>query len=719
MRRLQIGLRRYNLRLELVVIALIGILMLTVILLAQREISRQFIATSQNDITKFSVFFSGHLEITEEEFARWGETQAVSHFLPAEPAGFSDLYRLSADNEIIEIIKASAQNALYEGFIFSRGPLLEHLNSTTDRPSMTPILRGYEDEQPSLYFSYRVADDLLLGRLDLGYFETLLARYTDFSQQPVFVSTTAGIVMLTSDRNVQLPIIPGYDQNQQLPTAQQVLVNGEQRLAVTRFVPELGAPITLLVSMQFTARLQMALWLAFAAVFIGMVLLTIIKNDRIATLIIQPLERLSSRIDALAANQSPPPLPLGDYRIRELAELDLRFTEMARDVKKREAALIHAKSRAETAEKAKGDFLANMSHEIRSPLTVILGMNDLLLKHELPPETMKKLQHISDSGRYLLGVINDVLDLSKIEAGRMELKTSQFDLHEIILRVVEQKQPLLQPQVTLKTEMDLATDQVVGDSLRLEQVLTNLLDNAVKFTESGQIILRCRLLKQSVHQCDFYVELEDSGIGIDNDQLEQLFDSFAQADTSISRQYPGTGLGLAISKQLVELMGGRIFARSQVNKGSVFGFELTLGCANEDLEHDLTSVSDSTEIPTGTKILVVDDSATIRMIVTELLTGIGYEVDAAESGEVAIARIKANPTAYAAILMDIQMPGMDGITATQILKAAPSTCHLPIIAITAGVLGEQRKRIIAAGAEHVIAKPIDLDWLKKALHQVI
>ena len=713
MRRLQIGLRRYNLRLDLIVIALAGALMFAVILLAQRAVDRQFIATSQNDINKFSVFFSGHLELTENEFIRWAQAQALSDFPPAAPAGFSDLYRLNADNKIEEIFKASRKNALYEGFVFSRGPLLRHLPSTIGSASMSPILRGYEDEQPSLYFSYRIADELLLGRIDLGYFETLLSRYTAFSGQPVFVSTAAGIVMLTSDRSVQLPIIPGYERKQRLPEQQRLVVNGNERLAVTRLIPELGAPITLLVSTQFATQLKAALWLTFGAIFIGMVILTIIKNERIATLIIQPLERLSSRIDALAANKSPSPLPMGDYRIRELADLDLRFTEMTRDVKKRETALIQA-------EKAKGDFLANMSHEIRSPLSVILGMNDLLLQQELPPAAIGKLQHISDSGRYLLRVINEVLDLSKIEAGRMELKNDAFNLRKLILRVTEQTQSLLKPEVTLKTNISLTTDHVVGDSLRLEQVLTNLLDNAVKFTESGQITLRCDLTKKTdIPQARLYVEVEDTGIGVEKAQLGRLFDSFTQADSSINRPYAGTGLGLAISKQLVELMGGRIFVKSEIHKGSIFGFELSLDTVKDDNEQNLSQSNHPSTLPVSTRILVVDDSAVIRMVVTELLTSIGCEVDSVETAELAIARIQSDPDAYNAVLMDIQMPGMDGITATKTLKSEPTTSRVPIIGITAGVLGEQRTRVLAAGAEHVLAKPIDLKALTDALHQVI
>ena len=714
-----ISLRRYNYRLEGIAVGVIVATLLIVVLLIQREVNRQFLIGGENDVTKFSIFFSGHIEAVEESFAAWAVAQGTSSLRPAHPVGFSDFYRLNADFQITQILHASPNNGLYEGFTFTRGALREKLEGSQRWPATSALLRGYEDEQPSLYFSHRVGANFYLGRLDLGYFERLLSRYTVFSGQPVLMSTAAGVVMIGSDPNIRLPVVPINEPNREIPSYQTLTLNGSKRAAVTRYIPDLGVTITVLVSTELYDHFILTSWLITAGLIFGLLVVIGIKNERIAALIIRPQERLSERIDAVAKGKAAPLLPLGDYRIREFAELNQRFTDMARDVQKREMALIKAKAQAETAEQAKSEFIANISHEIRSPLTVILGMNDLLLQRELSAEVLEKLQHIADSGQYLLGIINDVLDLSKIEAGRMEIKSEPFRLNALIDGITARKRPLLNPAVTLEVEQQHDVDEVVGDAIRIEQVLTNLLDNAIKFTQSGTVHLRTKLTETADGDCKLDAEIEDTGIGISATQLPELFDAFAQADAGVNRAYHGTGLGLAISKQLIELMGGRLFATSQVNRGSVFSFEIKLGRATPASSAKPDDSPKCYDHLSGLSILIVDDSATIRMLVAEMLKQHGCITETLPGAEAAISHVQNHPASIDLILMDIQMPGMDGITATRELKAIPETCALPIIGITAGVLGEQRQRIIDAGASAVIAKPIDLPALSEAIHQVI
>lgn len=391
---------------------------------------------------------------------------------------------------------------------------------------------------------------------------------------------------------------------------------------------------------------------------------------------------------------------------------------MASDVIKREHALTVAKNRAEEAEKAKGDFLANITHEIRSPLTVMLGMNDLLLAEPRSSFDREKLTHIADSGRYLMNIINDVLDLSMIDAGRLEVNETRFDLHALIYRVAEQKRTLLPKTVVLETEVSLATNIVFGDALRLEQILTNLLGNAIKFTENGKITLTCSLVTATDDHDLLTVRVQDTGIGISETQLNHIFDAFTQVDTRINRRFPGTGLGLSISRQLTELMGGRISAESEPGEGSIFGFELKLKRTNHIQANEDAQELSQTDLK-DLRILVVDDSPMIRMVITEFLESTGCIVAVAKSGQTGIDRVRASPDEIDLILMDIQMPDVDGITATRLLKADPVTKTVHIIAITAGLLGEQRQRVLDAGAEAVIAKPLDLKTLRQVIHQVM
>jgi len=713
------SLRGYTFRLEAIAIGVIISALLIGVLLVQKEVNRQFTLGGQSDVTKFSVFFLGHIESVESDFAAWADVQGNASARLTRPTYFSDLYRLNANYQITQILHSSADNALYEGFTFTRGALRRMLEGQQQGPVTSTLLRGYEAEQPSLYFAHRVGANYYLGRLDLGYFQTLLSRYTAFSDQPVLVSTSVGVVMMSSDPDIRLPIIPANPVHQALPDYQILTLNGDRRAAVTRYVPDLGATITILVSTELFDYFIATSWLVVAGILLGLLMVIGIKNERITSLIIRPLERLSVRIDEVAKGKATQALPLGDYRIREFADLDRRFNDMARNVENRAKALTAAKAQAETAERAKSDFIANISHEIRSPLTVILGMNDLLLRRDFSAEVSEKLQHIADSGQYLLGIINNVLDLSKIEAGHMVIKCERFNLHELIDGITARKRPLLSPIVILEVDQQHDVEEVMGDPIRIEQVLTNLLDNAIKFTQSGTVHLRTKLTETADGDCKLDAEIEDTGIGISATQLPELFDAFAQADAGVNRAYHGTGLGLAISKQLIELMGGRLFATSQVNRGSVFSFEIKLGRATPASSAKPDDPPKCYDHLSGLSILIVDDSATIRLLVAEMLKQHGCITETMPGADAAISYVQNDPASIDLILMDIQMPGMDGITATRKLKAIPETCAIPIIGITAGVLGEQRQRILDAGASAVIAKPIDLTALSEAIRQVI
>ncbi len=376
---------------------------------------------------------------------------------------------------------------------------------------------------------------------------------------------------------------------------------------------------------------------------------------------------------------------------------------------------------AEAANAAKRDFLAQMSHELRTPMTGVLGLTHLALKADPPQRQREYLQKIETSATLLLGVINDVLDFSKIEAGKLELSEQPFSLRDLLRSVRDMVQPRIQSkglQLRLTIDQNIP-DQLYGDSLRFSQVLMNLLGNAVKFTHQGFIQIRMDLAEETPHGVRLRCRVTDTGIGMTPEQAAKLFSPFTQANRNISGQYGGTGLGLSISKKLVELMGGTIAVASQAGRGSTFTFDLPLDlaanhapAANGALPASLTE-EDIRHALQGKKILLAEDNEINQEIALELLRGFGAEVDLAVDGQQAVNA--AVQTAYDLILMDIQMPIMDGYEATRQIRAATPPNLAPIIAMTANAMKEDRDRCLAAGMNGYIAKPIDLAELKQVL----
>ncbi len=380
--------------------------------------------------------------------------------------------------------------------------------------------------------------------------------------------------------------------------------------------------------------------------------------------------------------------------------------------------LVEARSRAEESTRAKSDFLARMSHEIRTPMNAVLGMAYLALQHDPPPRHREYLKKIQHAAKGLLVIINDILDFSKIEAGKMDVETIPFRLSEqlagvrdIVMLKVREKG--LDFRITTEPAVP---DTLLGDPVRLRQILLNLANNAVKFTEYGGIGLETALAEKGEGAVRLRFTVRDTGIGMETGMLDAVFESFLQADGSITRKYGGTGLGLAICKRLVELMGGVIGAESEPGKGSAFYFELPFGvCASEALEsEDACAQTDDSPLPPA-RVLLVEDNDINREIALELLCGMGLTVDTAVNGLEAVAMIRK--IRYALILMDVQMPVMDGFEATRQVRIMPDaeTRAVPIIAMTANAGPEDKKRCFAAGMDDHISKPFEVDQLRDLL----
>jgi len=380
--------------------------------------------------------------------------------------------------------------------------------------------------------------------------------------------------------------------------------------------------------------------------------------------------------------------------------------------KQAEIALARAKAHAEKLERLKSDFLTQMSHEIRTPLTAILGLADLLARDPLQPLQQDKVQQIQSSGKLLLGIINDILDLSKIEANQLITEERPFQFDDLLDSVKAHRASITSPEVSLSiSSPNHELPPLIGDRRRIEQVLGNLVSNAIKFTQRGEITVTLSAERINESMVVLRARVQDTGTGIEHAFLPKLFTPFAQGDSGIARKYGGTGLGLSISKQLIELMGGEIGAQSQPGVGSTFWFDLPLSVSQEPPARVYRSVTPKIgkNRLTGLQILVVDDSASIRDLIQEFLTLEGARVELAHDGAQALAILQAQAASFDCVMMDVQMPVMDGLTATQQIHAMPEFEHMPILAMTAGLLAEQQARARQAGMSDVIAKPVDVD----------
>ena len=389
--------------------------------------------------------------------------------------------------------------------------------------------------------------------------------------------------------------------------------------------------------------------------------------------------------------------------------------------KRAEEALARAKARAEQVERLKSDFLTQMSHEIRTPLTSILGLADLMVDETLGEPQLEKVQQIRSAGRLLLGIVNDILDLSKIEAGQLITEEQPFQLQDILSQVDSWQEAWAKPGVVLVVQSSTEpVPTLIGDRRRIEQVLGNLVGNAMKFTEAGEVKVTVEVTNRTENTLMLRLEITDTGSGIAADLLPQLFNPFVQADSGTARRYGGTGLGLSISKQLVELMGGRLGANSQLGQGSTFWFELPLAFDHHQRVGQIaaTPTISRGERLAGLHILVVDDSASIRDLIQEFLVRESAIVELASNGAQALARLRESGAKFDCVLMDVQMPIMDGLTATQNIRTLPELDKLPVLAMTAGLLAEQQARARQAGMADLVAKPVDLDRMVAQIQQV-
>lgn len=385
--------------------------------------------------------------------------------------------------------------------------------------------------------------------------------------------------------------------------------------------------------------------------------------------------------------------------------------------------LVSSRENALKTAQIKSQFLANLSHEVRTPLNAIIGFADLVIhSSSLEPSVRGSVETIESSARLLLSLINDVLDFSKIDSKKMDLESIEISLIKILNQTVEMLSASATAKgIKLRSEIDPAIPaQVIGDSTRLMQVLINLVGNAIKFTDDGEVCICAKVVRSSSSDIAVRFEVNDTGIGIPLEVQDKIFDAFTQADGSTTRRYGGTGLGLAIASRLVELMGGKISIASSIGQGSQFSFKLSFPLAPSAHSSSNATLATSTTqtVSTGQRILVVEDNLVNQKLIGTILRKSGYQVEIAENGADALKKVAEER--FALVFMDIQMPVMGGLEATRSIRAEENGVNrLPIIALTAHAFPEDRELCFEAGVDEYLTKPIDRSKLLETIKRFV
>lgn len=379
-------------------------------------------------------------------------------------------------------------------------------------------------------------------------------------------------------------------------------------------------------------------------------------------------------------------------------------------VAQRTAQLVFAREQAEAANRAKSAFLANISHEIRTPINGIVGLAELLKGSRLTAEQLEWLDGITLASKNLLNIINDVLDLAKIEAGRVEVEAIDFNLARTVDEAIRSQRLVIEKGgLWIRVELDPGLPQVLtGDPLRIKQVLLNLLSNAAKFTHRGGVTVSVHLVERRERQVQVRFSVTDTGVGVSRESRERIFSPFCQEDSSTTRKYGGSGLGLAICKNLTELMRGSIGCESVLGQGSTFFFILPLSLPSGEPAKAPPAAGTEKSLPGPLTLLLVDDNDMNRLVISKLLVQMGHDVDCAENGMKALE--KWGGRRYDAIIMDVHMPEMDGIQATRAIRERELLhgAHTPIIALTANALSGDRDELLSLGFDDYVCKPISV-----------
>jgi len=721
--------REYLLLLEISALTVISAILFASIWLVLEKSNNTYLNLRLADADKVHLFLESQLIEARKKleiFASIPEKEC-SPSLQDMFTDFSDIYLLDSELRIDRIYKSVKKSKVFKGFSFSGGKLGAYLKSSIREKIFSDIMRGNEDDSPSIYYTHNYMGNLYLVRMNLDYVRQILVQFSRFSGTPFMFVSKDGFIMLSSNPELNIYSLD-LKKWEGTPSSDKTLTAGNYRwIPIISAAGNTGAKVAILIPAVFPEILKKSFMIFYISFISILIMLIFLKNRMYNHFILQPLDRFSQTMERVRKGSFSLSDTYEDYRIHEFITIYDRFRSMAQAISQREESLKQSKEladrlaeKAEAANNAKSVFLSNMSHELRTPLNSILGFTRIMAKSPRNHKEEEYFGIIQRSGEHLLTLINQVLDLSKIEAGRITLNEKNFDL-KCLLDDLKDMFSLKAEEKGIELIFEYADNlpcKIITDEVKLRQILINLLNNAIKFTEKGYVILRAGFVVPSLDGKKFVVppsggtliisfEIEDTGAGISSDEADSVFEAFVQTETGRQSQ-EGTGLGLPISRKFVQLMGGDISVQSEVGKGSIFSFHINAKRAESSDIKEMpkrSKIISASETLRAFRILIADDNSDNRRLMTALLEPLGFDLREAANGEEAVQIWKEWSPHL--IFMDLRMPVMDGYAATKALRDIESDFGslTKIILISASSIEDERKIAISKGCDDFIRKP--------------